>query len=263
MMHRRNCILFVLLMLIPINTYAGVFVTHTGQKYHLKDCDTIRDSVYVQELSLNDAVKRNYTPCRVCKPGSKYVQLLEEEWQKGDPKAYTVLGEIYQYGDYGVSKNFQKAKYCYEQASKHGDPYALVRLGIMYQRGEGVTQNHKKAIELYEDSAKRGSAQAYRSIGIMYDNGFGVSINHVKAVEFYEKGLANGDVKAALSLYIAYRDGKGVKPNPAKAYEYIYMYQYVYNDTRIQHSHNVAMNQLNQEQIIKARSNAIKFIEEQ
>lgn len=45
-----------------------VYRTNTGDKYHLSDCRTLKDSKV--SISLNEAIKQGYTPCKICNPPS-------------------------------------------------------------------------------------------------------------------------------------------------------------------------------------------------
>jgi len=48
------------------STGSEVFITSTGKKYHRANCRYLRQSKI--PISLSDAKKRGYTPCKVCKP---------------------------------------------------------------------------------------------------------------------------------------------------------------------------------------------------
>lgn len=43
-----------------------VYITKTGKKYHRGNCRYLKKSKI--KISLKDACKRGYTPCKVCKP---------------------------------------------------------------------------------------------------------------------------------------------------------------------------------------------------
>lgn len=45
-----------------------VYVTPKGRKYHLKSCRTISNSQEIMSITLEEAKKRGYEPCRVCDP---------------------------------------------------------------------------------------------------------------------------------------------------------------------------------------------------
>jgi len=43
-----------------------VYITRTGEKYHRESCRYLNQSKI--SIELNEAIKRGYTPCSVCKP---------------------------------------------------------------------------------------------------------------------------------------------------------------------------------------------------
>ncbi|MBQ7734256.1 MAG: hypothetical protein IJT58_09595 [Synergistaceae bacterium] len=52
----------------PIRAYGGdiVVITPTGKKYHRMGCRTVRKSY--KQLTVSQAQKRGYKPCKVCVP---------------------------------------------------------------------------------------------------------------------------------------------------------------------------------------------------
>lgn len=48
------------------NDQLTVYVTESGERYHLSSCRTLRGGGH--PISLADAKRRGYTPCRVCQP---------------------------------------------------------------------------------------------------------------------------------------------------------------------------------------------------
>ncbi len=50
----------------PATDDARVYITRSGQRYHRKECGTLRGGG--SEVTLAEARKQNRTPCRVCKP---------------------------------------------------------------------------------------------------------------------------------------------------------------------------------------------------
>ena len=71
--------LFIIITFLTIPVFAQepqlepeqtVYITASGegQRYHLEECRTLRNSEK-REMTIEEAKKRGYTPCRVCKPG--------------------------------------------------------------------------------------------------------------------------------------------------------------------------------------------------
>jgi len=55
--------LFALANILPAQT---VYVTNTGKKYHVETCKYLSSSKIA--IDLNVAIKKGYTPCKVCNP---------------------------------------------------------------------------------------------------------------------------------------------------------------------------------------------------
>ena len=58
----------------------------------------------------------------------------------------------YEFGQEGMPRNYEKARFWYEHASAQGDVLATSQLQFMYERGLGVPRNLERA-ELYRETA--------------------------------------------------------------------------------------------------------------
>lgn len=45
-----------------------VYVTASGAKYHHRDCRTLAKSKNVYSMTVAEAQKKGYEPCKVCRP---------------------------------------------------------------------------------------------------------------------------------------------------------------------------------------------------
>ena len=66
-------------------------------------------------------------------------------------------------------------------AAERGDARAQTYLGFMYQYGRGVAQNYALAAYWYRRGAEQGNPMAQHLLGLLFDKGLGVPINHVAA----------------------------------------------------------------------------------
>ena len=58
-----------LLLIISITASSQekiVYITRTGEKYHLEHCSSLRRSKI--KITLSEAIKKGYEPCKRCKP---------------------------------------------------------------------------------------------------------------------------------------------------------------------------------------------------
>lgn len=61
--------LFMLLLIMSVTAAARdqiVYITRTGEKYHLEHCSSLRRSKI--KITLSEAIKKGYEPCKRCKP---------------------------------------------------------------------------------------------------------------------------------------------------------------------------------------------------
>lgn len=82
---------------------------------------------------------------------------------------------------------------------------AMVNLGSLYARGEGVARDLVKAKSWFEQAVQKGHDMAAFYLGGMYENGIGVKQDDLKAISYYEKvasleGMSSVQVKLGLLL---------------------------------------------------------------
>jgi TPR repeat protein len=107
-----------------------------------------------------------------------------------------------------------------EQAADKGDAKAMTDLGVLYQNGQGVTQDYAKAREWYEKAASKEKTGSMVLLGALYRDGQGGARDDAKAREWFEKAAANENTNAMVLLGRLYRDGQGVARDYAKAREW-------------------------------------------
>ena len=146
------------------------------------------------------------------------IKRLEELIKQGDASAMIKLGYMYDCGE-GVPQDFAKAKKLYEQAISLGNAIAMFILGYNYQYGEGVPQDFAKAKELYEQAISLGNDMAMNNLGKMYECGNGVPQDFAKAKKLYEQAISLENAKAMVNLGYLYENGEGVSQDYEKAKE--------------------------------------------
>ena len=113
----------------------------------------------------------------------------------GDPRAMTVIGNMYREG-LGLAKDGRQAAQWYERAAAGGSRAAQFSLGDMLESGEGVPRNVPRAAKLYEQSARQGFPEAQFALGISYEFGQGVERNRRTATYWLDQAAAQGDGRA-------------------------------------------------------------------
>lgn len=81
--------------------------------------------------------------------------------QEGDPKAQTIVGEIYEKG-LGVAPDYQAARTWYQRAADKGYAPAAMNLGALYEQGLGVPKDRRQALVWY----RRASGLPDLSFGV-------------------------------------------------------------------------------------------------
>ena len=84
--------------------------------------------------------------------------LASQRAATGDPKAMTMLGELYS-NALGVKRDFAKAADWYKRAADAGDREAMFALAMMRLEGRGGAPNREEAVKLLASSAKLGNAE--------------------------------------------------------------------------------------------------------
>ncbi len=109
--------------------------------------------------------------------------------------------------------DFKEAK----KAADNGDAEAELRVGIMYDTGQGVPQNFTEALKWYKLSANQGNAIAQNNLGVMYLQGEGVAQNYFEAAKWIQQSANQDYSKAEMNLGFMYADGSGVRQNSINA----------------------------------------------
>ena len=108
--------------------------------------------------------------------------------------------------------------------SNHKDlNHALVlyKLGQAYENGgDGLTKDTDRALECFEAAAELGLAKAQLRVGFYYDAGIGVMVNPCKALEWYTRAALQGDNKAMFSLGLCYAKGIGIEVDNQTAFRW-------------------------------------------
>lgn len=98
---------------------------------------------------------------------------------------------------------------------------ALVGLGDLYHRGEGVDENPQLAYAFFESAAETGHPEANLFIGFALLQGRGIEQDVDRAREILSTLAEDGSVQAMLYLGRSYREPFAPDPDPALARQWI------------------------------------------
>ena len=172
--------------------------------------------------------------------------------EKSDPKAMTLLGELYANG-FGVPQNDAKASEWYHLAAARGDreamfalamfrlngragprdreasakwlasaaklgqPTAAYDLALLYMEGQLFPRDFGRAAELLRTAAQAGSPEAQYALGTFYKEGRAVPKDMHQAVQLWAQAALADDVDAEVEYAIALFNGDGVAKNEQAA----------------------------------------------
>src|SRR5271169_1581066 len=141
---------------------------------------------------------------------------LERSANAGDAAAMVNLGFIYERGN-GVPQDLVLARKWYEKSAAGGNTVGMRNLGVLLRDGLGVAKDPIEARRWFEKAASAGNADAMNSLGLLYETGNGVPKDYVQARKWYEKAAAGGNATGMRNLGALYRDGNGVAKDPSEA----------------------------------------------
>jgi uncharacterized protein len=130
--------------------------------------------------------------------------------EKNDPKAMTLLGELYADG-LGVPNDDKKAEEWYRLAARRGDREAMFALAMFRLTGRGGPQNRPEAVNLLSEAAKLGHVVAAYDLALLYLEGQMLPQDFGRAAELMKSAAEAGNPQAQYALATFYKDGRGVK----------------------------------------------------
>ncbi len=125
----------------------------------------------------------------------------------GDKVAMNKMGIRYEKGQ-GVPKDPGKAVYWYRKAADAGSAGGMINLARHYNEGKGVEKSLEKRAFWYGKAAEKGHVRAVYVMGNIYMYGEGVAKNYPEAARWFEKAAQKGHVDAMYNLAWLHEKGK-------------------------------------------------------
>jgi uncharacterized protein len=135
---------------------------------------------------------------------------------KGDPKAMTLLAELYANG-FGVPNNDDEAAKWFKLAAERGDREAMFELAMFRLGGRGGSRDSTEATRLLAEAAKLGQPAAAYNLGLLYLEGRQFPQDLKRAAELFQVAAQAGTPEAQYALATLYKDGRGVPQDIAQA----------------------------------------------
>lgn len=135
-----------------------------------------------------------------------------------DPRAEIALGQNYETGKHGVTRDAIRAASWYLKAARKGDPIGQLNAANMYLTGKGLPQDDAKAFYWYQKAARQGNAEAQVRLGLLYlKGGDGFTQNDREALHWFAKAAAQGRPEAQYNYGLMYAQGHGVGKSEIEA----------------------------------------------
>ncbi len=117
--------------------------------------------------------------------------------------------------------NIEKAINHWRPIASKGNSLAQYKLGVLYEKGNGVDQNSAESFYWWKLAASNGHARSQYHLGILYYQGKGTEKNFDNAASWIKKSAENGDKFAHVTLGLFYLDGHGVNKNLINSYMWL------------------------------------------
>ncbi|MBK5208739.1 MAG: sel1 repeat family protein [Flavobacteriaceae bacterium] len=114
-------------------------------------------------------------------------ELTLEKAELGDAKAQYEIGQVYEFGKKGMSKNIKKAIFWYEKSAIQNIQGAQYRLGLIYDQEKGVLFDKQKAIFWFKKNAENGNSNTQIRLARMYYNGDSVDRDYEQSFYWFKK----------------------------------------------------------------------------
>lgn len=86
-----------------------------------------------------------------------------------DPSSEIFLeAEMYYYGMNDTIQDYDEAFNLFQKAARLGSPEAFLRIGQMYQKGEGCQKDNKRALEYYKEGTKLGNNECWAEMARIF-----------------------------------------------------------------------------------------------
>ncbi|TQV62824.1 MAG: hypothetical protein FNT15_05605 [Sulfurovum sp.] len=100
------------------------------------------------------------------------------------------------------SEDYITAKELWEEEAQKGNDQAMVNIGLLYLKGEGVTKDFHLAKEWFERSLVNENSSGYYNLALMYQSHIGVDEDLPKALEYFRKAHQLGHANASFRLAV-------------------------------------------------------------
>ncbi len=118
-------------------------------------------------------------------------------------------------------KKYEKAFLLWKEEALSGNDQAMVNIGLLYLKGEGVTQDPHLSRVWFKQAMHHDNPSAYYNIALMYQNSIGVKKDDVLALDYFRSAASKGHVGANFRLALMLLDNKDSIDLLREGFEYL------------------------------------------
>jgi len=126
--------------------------------------------------------------------------LYEQSIDQGYPLAMFALGQMYEWGEAGIAKDWTKSFALYQRAAQSDYAPAYFALGRAYSYGRGTPQDSAVAYGWWMKSASAGNPGGQLEVARALAHGIGIEQDLDTAVEWYRRSASTGYTVAQIDF---------------------------------------------------------------
>lgn len=170
---------------------------------------------------------------------------------KGDVNAQYKLGLLFEKGQ-GMPQNLAQAKAWLEKAAKQNHVGAMKQLGIIYLNDTNTPNHYQLAEKYFSQAAKLGDVSSQTNLAVLYLTGpGGIHQDSVKGIRLLNDAATHNDPVAQYNLSVIYFQGKFADKDLIRAYAWAMLAADRNNNAKALMT--TLDNQLNEQQIEQAQ----------
>ncbi len=139
------------------------------------------------------------SPNSLTKNSDSAIYWFKAAARAGTPKAWFLLGRIYQLG-IDVKQDFSLAAEYYRIGISHHDNYSKNAQAYLHFKGLGIEQDYSKAFRLFSETAAAGLPNSMYFLGVCYRNGYGTPVDQETAKTWLRRSALEGEPAAMHEL---------------------------------------------------------------
>ena len=185
---------------------------------------------------------------------------LQQSARSGDVTAMMKLGVLYHKGE-GVAKSPVIAFNWMMKAAEMGHPDAMYSVALMYSRGLGVMKSVRESATWITKAANLGHAHAQNVLATLYATGNGVIKSFPEAFKWRRQAALSGLASAQMAMANSFKSGDIIGGDLLRAYAWFNIAE-VSGVANAKANRESIGNRLNPEQLVQAQNLSRQIVQQ-